>query len=688
MNRTDVAYDKRSIIINGKPEFLISGAIHYPRSTPRMWQKILDESKKAGLNCIETYVFWEGHEPQEGHYDFSGRFDICHFLDLCHKTGLYTILRIGPYICAEWNFGGFPWWLLTKPGMATRTWNKPFMDTVEKWVRLLLDKVRDKQFTRGGSIILVQMENEYPTLDPTYAENSKRYLDWNAGLARSAGVEVPLVMCNNVNNPDVIETLNGFSVWRPAKALKEKKQPLIWTELWTGWYDTWNIPHHNRLPEDIIYEVLRFAAVGGTGINYYMWHGGTNFGRDAMYMQTTSYDFNAPLDEYGMPTTKSEKLKVLHSFLKKYSEVFLYGEALPKKNLTAPSGKPGDESMVYTIRHKNTELTFLCNGSNETVSCSRYGHKVDLPRRSALVLENGKTVFKSWDIKAKSITRKIVPGRIELDWKMLEEPLAGHGEDSGRQFKPVPIPHNMLLDTRDETDFGWYRCYIDLDSNDKTVRLRTRVFDILSVWVNGGYMGTAPLRLKESHQSISDSEIEMEIFLKTGRNELLILVAAMGMVKHDYQLGKPLHEEKKGILSEVTIDGQPVAGKWEFSPGLYGESRKLFDPATKAGWHEINPGKATIRWYRADFNLKKSQLTGNPCIFEPGDMFKGQIWVNGISIGRFWQEPSLPDQREEEWHLPHVFLSGRGNPPQKYYHIPSEWLKQTNTIVGTVTYLI
>ena len=195
---------------HGKRLLLLSGAIHYPRSTPAMWPRLLRESREAGLNCIETYVFWEGHEPREGEYCFEERFDLGRFLDACHEAGLHVILRVGPYICAEWNFGGLPAWLVTKPGMITRTANAPFQEAMGRWVQELWRRVGDRQITKGGPVILVQMENEYNNVAARYGDDGRRYLAWCVDLARQVGVEVPLVMCEGAP-AGTLETLNGFS---------------------------------------------------------------------------------------------------------------------------------------------------------------------------------------------------------------------------------------------------------------------------------------------------------------------------------------------------------------------------------------------------------------------------------------------------------------------------------------------
>ena len=225
-----ITADQRSLILDGQRQLILSGAVHYPRSTPAMWPRILRESKRAGLNCIETYVFWEGHEPEEGCFNFTGRFDLGHFLDLCREEGLYAILRIGPYICAEWNFGGLPWWLVSKPGLVSRTYNAPFMAAMGRFVRVLLEQIGDRQYPRGGPIILAQMENEYNNVSKRYGDEGQRYLAWAGDIGRQAGLEVPLVMCYGASE-DAWETLNGFTVWNGVAPLRKERpqQPAIWT---------------------------------------------------------------------------------------------------------------------------------------------------------------------------------------------------------------------------------------------------------------------------------------------------------------------------------------------------------------------------------------------------------------------------------------------------------------------------
>jgi beta-galactosidase len=183
MTSTTVNYDHRAVSINGKRILLLSGAIHYPRSTPAIWPQLMQQSRQAGLNTIETYVFWNLHERLRGVFDFSERLDLLRFCQVAQEHGLYVILRVGPYICAETNYGGFPAWLRDVPGIRMRTFNQPFMREMERWVRMVTDYLRPMFAPRGGPIILFQLENEYNMIAKIYGEDGQRYLQWVSKLA-------------------------------------------------------------------------------------------------------------------------------------------------------------------------------------------------------------------------------------------------------------------------------------------------------------------------------------------------------------------------------------------------------------------------------------------------------------------------------------------------------------------------
>ena len=159
-HRRSVSFDERALLVGGQRELLISGEIHYPRVPEEEWERVLDTAKAAGVNCIATYVFWNLHEHQRDCYDFSDEKNLSRFLSLCGARGLHVILRAGPYCCAEWNYGALPPWLRDEPGVELRTWNAPYLQRTEKYLRHLFAEIQPSLATQGGPIIVVQLENE------------------------------------------------------------------------------------------------------------------------------------------------------------------------------------------------------------------------------------------------------------------------------------------------------------------------------------------------------------------------------------------------------------------------------------------------------------------------------------------------------------------------------------------------
>ena len=316
-----VTYNDRCLKIDGKPIWLVSGSVHYFRVPSSLWRDRLLKAKRAGLNCIDTYVAWNFHEPQEGTWRFSGDYDVVEFVRLAGELGLKVILRPGPYICSEWDFGGLPAWLTTKSGIAYRTANATYMHYFDKYFRQVLPRLADLQVTRGGNIILIQNENEYIQ---TAMPDRLNYLEFISQLIRRSGFEVPIVTCNLLSAPRVpgaIECANGWGgLVGTLKQLRasQPNTPLMVTEFWDGWMDYWGGEHVRR----DAYEVARRAlAILGCGaqFNYYMFHGGTNFAfwgskhalSSASY-QTTSYDHDAPIAEGGGLTGKYYITKLIN----------------------------------------------------------------------------------------------------------------------------------------------------------------------------------------------------------------------------------------------------------------------------------------------------------------------------------------------------------------------------------------
>ncbi len=305
-----VAVDRLGLTVAGKRLYLLSGQIHYFRWPRAEWRRLLVGAKAGGLNTVDTVIPWNLHEPEPGVFYFQDEADLPAWLDLCHELGLYAIVRPGPYICAEWENGGFPAWL-TGRGGRLRTDDPDFLEAVGEWFDVLIPLLAARQIDRGGPILLTQIENEH------WASGVYGHDDHQATLARmlsNRGISVPFYTCMGPMN-GVAEFRNGWSgiadKLRATRAVWPDN-PMIVSELWSGWFDSWGASAHNGKTPAALDRVLHeLLAVGASGFSHWMWAGGTNFGwwggrtvgGDTIHM-TTSYDYDAIVDEYGRPTPK------------------------------------------------------------------------------------------------------------------------------------------------------------------------------------------------------------------------------------------------------------------------------------------------------------------------------------------------------------------------------------------------
>ena len=308
--------------LNDKPFKIYSGAMHYFRTLPEYWEDRLLKLKKAGFNTVETYVCWNLHEPQKGVFDFSGMLDIAKFIGTAQKLGLYAIVRPGPYICAEWDFGGFPAWLLKDKNIELRCNNDVYLGHVRDFFEKLFSILKPFFITNGGNILAMQIENEYGSYS-----NDKKYLRALSDMYDELGVDLLKftsdgTWCNMLSGgtiDGVLPTLNFGS--RAATAFNALKPfgeiPKMCMEFWCGWFDHFGEKHHTRKADNIISELEEFIKQGAS-FNMYMFLGGTNFGFTAGanhqkgYEPTvTSYDYCAPLTEWGDYTDTYHKIRKL-----------------------------------------------------------------------------------------------------------------------------------------------------------------------------------------------------------------------------------------------------------------------------------------------------------------------------------------------------------------------------------------
>ena len=339
----DFKVGTNAFLLNGKPYIIRAGEIHFPRIPREYWEHRIQMTKALGMNTICIYLFWNFHEEQEGVFDFTGSKDVAEFVRLVQKNGMYCIVRPGPYVCAEWDMGGLPWWLLKKPGIQVRTKDDAFfMQSAKRYLAEVGRQLAPLQIQNGGNIIMMQVENEYGVWG-----NDAAYMGQLRDSLRQSGFDqVQLFRCdwntkfNLYDVPGVATTLNfgaGANIEKQFAKFKEvyPEAPLMCSEYWTGWFDHWGRPHETREVSSFIGS-LKDMLDRKISFSLYMAHGGTSFGQwggagsPPYSCLATSYDYNAPINEAGQPT---DKFYAVRDLLKNYLQE---GETLP----AIPASKP------------------------------------------------------------------------------------------------------------------------------------------------------------------------------------------------------------------------------------------------------------------------------------------------------------------------------------------------------------
>lgn len=311
-------------LLDGKPFQIISGELHYPRVPKEAWRDRMKMAKAMGLNTIGTYVFWNLHEPQKDQFDFSGNNNVAEFVKIAAEEGLWVILRPSPYVCAEWEFGGYPYWLQNEKGLVVRSREKQYLEEYRKYINEVGKQLAALQVNHGGNVLMVQIENEYGSYG-----SDKEYLEINRKMFVDAGFDGLLYTCDpeadirDGHLPGLLPAINGQDnpekVKSKISALHNGKGPFFIAEWYPAWFDWWGTPHHT-VPAEKYTKKLDSVLSAGISINMYMFHGGSTRGfmNGANYKdispyepQTSSYDYDAPLNEAGNATEKFRQFRAV-----------------------------------------------------------------------------------------------------------------------------------------------------------------------------------------------------------------------------------------------------------------------------------------------------------------------------------------------------------------------------------------
>lgn len=557
----------KTFLLNGKPFVVKAAELHYPRIPRPYWEHRIRMCKALGMNTVCLYVFWNIHEQREGQFDFTGNNDVAEFCRLCQKNGMYVIVRPGPYVCAEWEMGGLPWWLLKKKDIRLRESDPYFLERVSIFEEQVGKQLAPLTIQNGGPIIMVQVENEYGSYG-----TDKQYVSQIRDIVKASGFDkVALFQCdwssNFLNNglDDLTWTMNfgtGANIDNQFRRLGEVRPdaPKMCSEFWSGWFDKWGARHETRPAKDMV-EGMDEMLSKGISFSLYMTHGGTSFGHWAganspgFQPDVTSYDYDAPINEYGQATPKYHELRQM---MAKHND---------GRKLAAIPKAPTD--IISVPAFKLTEYKPLYYGVSKTEE-----------------------------------------GRAPLGFEDMDM-----GWGTAVYSAPLPAISTPAVLTGEFHDFA-------------------------QVYINDKYVGKID-RVK------NEKSLELPAVPEGGT--LTVIVEGMGRIN----FGRAI-KDYKGIIGNVSIATSGETCDLTITPTQW-TSQAIPDDYQTAANAMTRPDnrmawlKTTAGYYRGYFNLKKTGDT-----FINMEAFgKGQVYVNGHAIGRFWSIG-----------------------PQQTLYIPGCWLKK------------
>ncbi len=541
----------KTFLLDGKPFVVKAAELHYPRIPRPYWEHRIKMCKALGMNTVCLYVFWNIHEQREGQFDFTGNNDVAEFCRLCKKNGMYVIVRPGPYVCAEWEMGGLPWWLLKKKDIRLREQDPYFMERVAIFEKEVGKQLAPLTIQNGGPIIMVQVENEYGS----YGKD-KPYVSAIRDIVRASGFDkVSLFQCdwssNFLNNglDDLTWTMNfgtGANIDQQFKRLGEVRPdaPKMCSEFWSGWFDKWGARHETR-PAKAMVNGMDEMLSKDISFSLYMTHGGTSFGHWAganspgFQPDVTSYDYDAPINEWGLATPKFYELQKM---MAKYND----GKKLP----AVPKAPMG---IISVPEFKLTEYRPLS-----------YGIGSEKESNAPLSFED-----------------------MDMGW--------------GTMVYETQVP-----------------------AIEGTSTLIGEFHDFAQVYVNGKYVGKID-RVR------NEKSLELPA-MPQGAN-LTIVVEGMGRIN----FGRAI-KDYKGIIGNVTIATQKENCNVTLTPTRWTNSTIADDYQTAVNalakpTNKMRGLQSKAGYYRGYFNVSKVGDT-----FINMEAFgKGQVYVNGHALGRFWK---------------------------------------------------
>lgn len=743
-----VSYDNRAMKINGERVFFLGGSMHPSRATKKTWNYALDEAVRNGLNLITIYVMWSDHQPfpakaidwsfsksvecDNNAFDDSCNWSLATAIRSAANRGLFVHLRIGPYDCAEYNYGGIPEWLaLNKPKMAMRRPNQEWLEVMEGFVRQIIDYISKNQLWahQGGNIIMGQIENELggdvdsitenllyvdangnfldpdavvelPVSTPLRNATLQDYADWCGTLVDRLAPNVTWTMCNGLSAKNTINTCNdvgggiGFLEKYGGNGRIQIDQPPIFTEF-EGGFQTWGeeADHPNdyfwgRTARDMARDALRWFARGGTHLNYYMWWGGYNRGRQAAAGITNMYASDTALCPSGQRRQpKFGHFEALHAAITDIVPTLLAADTALGKEKTIPFWKDdgtwetGDEQRIFEYRvdeegfkhvifvendSKDDKIVQVPIGDNKTMD-------LIMSPASAIILMDGMVEFDSASIDPRKMAfeRKFEEGDavpMLLDWSSWKETVGAPSGDPMTWTRDYPVEQTeMNVGSRVYSDYAWYETWFNVGDHsieNAILFIETQRASAFVIYIDDENAGAADDHLHKEGPTTLTADIGQ---IKKGKHKLSFLSESLGYNNLIGRWGGSTHAKPKGITGDVILsygdhskNFSLVDGRgWRSFPGLHAESvsgssihRDHLEKDLKPVWGR----PLTPTWSSALFDTPRYDPTTQG-LFLKITSGRGHLWLNGKDLGRYWN----------------ITRSETQNYTQEYYLLPDDY---------------
>ena len=583
-NRHSFGVGENTFLLDGQPFVVKAAELHYPRIPQPYWEHRIKMCRALGMNTVCLYVFWNIHEQREGEFDFSGQNDVAAFCRLCQKNGMYVIVRPGPYVCAEWEMGGLPWWLLKKKDIRLREQDPYFIERVKLFEKKVGEQLAGLSIQNGGPIIMVQVENEYGS----YGEDKPYVSEIRDCLRSIYGNEMLLFQCDWASNftknglDDLTWTMNfgtGADIDSQFKRLGELRPtaPKMCSEFWSGWFDKWGAQHETRPAEDMVAGIDEMLSKG-ISFSLYMTHGGTSFGHWAganspgFAPDVTSYDYDAPINEWGLATPKFWELR----------------ETMQKYNKRKLPAVPKAPMPIVTVPKFELKEYALLN------------HGIDKHQTGSLM------TFEDMDMGWGSMIYVTVMPEIPV-----QSVLSGEFHDFAQVF----------ID-------GKFIGKIDRVKNEQSLTLPpVRKGALLTIMVEGMGRINFGRAIKDYKGIVGDVTFSAEVngIEMTWKPKVWNNIT----IPDDYETAAKAFDNQQRSLTDSQRSLEEI-------------SRQNADNADMETW--LVKANEYIQSFGDNMTGKPGYYRGYFTLNKVGDTFlnfetwgKGQVWVNGHAMGRFWR---------------------------------------------------